>query len=171
MKGITWTQVAQYCVLILAFLLIPVAAISPQLTGTAVPKIGFDQPDRRAGLQGKYLLETLNQIGADLGFAEYTSAFSDPAPSPSPTCSPSPCVSRFGSRTAPSSSGSIPCPACARRLSAFMPCCSSPSLHLGPGPGRVRPLYPGFDLNNAAYAAVPSWFGNWEKTGLLAWSG
>jgi len=65
MKGITWTQVSQYSVLIIAYL-IPAFAVSAQVTGVAVPQIGFGQ-----------ILTELNGLQADLGLGEYTSAFSD----------------------------------------------------------------------------------------------
>jgi cation/acetate symporter len=64
MKGITWTQVAQYSVLIVAYL-IPVVAISVRLTGIPVPQIGFGQ-----------ILAQLDGLQQDLGFAAYTEAFS-----------------------------------------------------------------------------------------------
>jgi cation/acetate symporter len=64
MKGITWTQVAQYSVLIVAYL-IPVVAISVKLTGIPVPQIGFGQ-----------ILAELDGLQQDLGFAAYTEAFS-----------------------------------------------------------------------------------------------
>ena len=64
MKGITWTQVAQYSVLIVAYL-IPVVAISVKLTGMPVPQIGFGQ-----------ILAELDGLQQDLGFAAYTEAFS-----------------------------------------------------------------------------------------------
>ena len=65
MKGITWTQVAQYGVLILAFL-IPSIAISAKLTGNPVPQLAFATSD---------IVAKLNQIQVDLGFDEYTQAF------------------------------------------------------------------------------------------------
>jgi len=65
MKGITWTQVAQYSVLIVAYL-IPAVALAWMLTGNPVPQIAFVTSD---------IVERLNQIQADLGFAEYTSPF------------------------------------------------------------------------------------------------
>ncbi|MDZ7961018.1 MAG: sodium:solute symporter family protein [Aulosira sp. DedQUE10] len=65
MKGITWTQVAQYCVLILAYL-IPAIAISHLLTGNPVPQLAFTFSD---------VADKLNQIQVDLGFKEYTQAF------------------------------------------------------------------------------------------------
>ncbi|CCG01173.1 sodium:solute symporter family protein [Blastococcus saxobsidens] len=63
MKGITWTQVAQYSVLIVAYL-IPVVAISVQITGNPVPQIGFGE-----------ILGELDALQQDLGFAAYTEAF------------------------------------------------------------------------------------------------
>jgi cation/acetate symporter len=63
MKGITWTQVAQYTVLIIAYL-IPAFAVSAKVTGIAVPQIGFGS-----------ILDELNGLQADLGLGEYTAAF------------------------------------------------------------------------------------------------
>ena len=68
MKGITYTQVAQYCVLIFAFM-VPAIFISIQMTGIAVPQIGFGS----TGADGIYLLDKLDQLHRDLGFHEYTS--------------------------------------------------------------------------------------------------
>lgn len=65
MKGITWTQVAQYCVLIFAFL-IPAIAISILLTGNPIPQLGFAFSD---------IVPNLNQLQVDLGFQEYTQPF------------------------------------------------------------------------------------------------
>lgn len=69
MKGITYTQVAQYCVLIFAYT-IPAIFISLQITGYFIPQIAFGS--EVAG-SGTYLLEKLDQIVTDLGFAAYTS--------------------------------------------------------------------------------------------------
>ncbi len=75
MKGITWTQVAQYWVLITAFL-IPAIAISIQLTGHPVPQAGLGGTlADTAGERTVYLLEKLNQIQHDLGFGRYTDTF------------------------------------------------------------------------------------------------
>jgi cation/acetate symporter len=71
MKGITWTQVVQYWVLITAFL-IPAIAISFKLTGNPVPQIGMGS---RLIEDGMPLLAKLDQLHADLGFASYTAAF------------------------------------------------------------------------------------------------
>ncbi|XWN37872.1 MAG: sodium:solute symporter family protein [Balneola sp.] len=70
MKGITYTQVAQYCVLIFAFM-VPAFFISLQLTGNPIPQIGFGST--LADGSGTYLLDKLDQLHTELGFAEYTS--------------------------------------------------------------------------------------------------
>lgn len=77
MKGITWTQVAQFWVLITAFL-VPTIAISMNLTGTAVPQIGLgSQVLSSVDPMQPYLLEKLNQLNQDFGFSSYTQAFAD----------------------------------------------------------------------------------------------
>ncbi|MFT4576091.1 MAG: cation/acetate symporter [Polaribacter sp.] len=68
MKGITYTQVAQYCVLIFAFM-VPAIFISIQMADTAIPQIGFGSK----GTDGIYLLDKLDGLHRELGFHEYTS--------------------------------------------------------------------------------------------------
>lgn len=70
MKGITYTQVAQYCVLIFAFM-VPAIFISIQMTGNPIPQLGFG--DTLADGTGTYLLDKLDGLSTELGFAEYTS--------------------------------------------------------------------------------------------------
>ncbi|WP_428389895.1 sodium:solute symporter family protein [Mucisphaera sp.] len=80
MKGITWTQVAQYWVLITAFL-IPAIAISIQLTGEPIPQVGLGSDLVVEGVgAGVTLLDRLNQLHADLGFASYTEPFVEGSP-------------------------------------------------------------------------------------------
>ena len=67
MKGITWTQVAQYTVLIFAYL-IPAIAIALILTGNPIPQLAFGFSD---------IIDKLNQVQLDLGFAEYTQPFAN----------------------------------------------------------------------------------------------
>ncbi|MBL6668610.1 MAG: cation acetate symporter [Flavobacteriaceae bacterium] len=67
MKGITYTQVAQFCVLIFAFT-VPAIFISLQFTGNPIPQLGFGSKTT----DGVYLLEKLNQLTVDLGFDQYT---------------------------------------------------------------------------------------------------
>jgi len=70
MKGITYTQVAQYCVLIFAFM-VPAIFISIQMTGNPIPQLGMG--DTLADGSGTYLIDKLNSLNTELGFAEYTS--------------------------------------------------------------------------------------------------
>ncbi|MCH9022633.1 MAG: cation acetate symporter [Planctomycetes bacterium] len=74
MKSITWTQVAQYIVLILAYL-IPAVAISHQLTGHWIPQFGFGAKVTNGTHAGLFLLEAIDNIHRDLGLPEYTAAF------------------------------------------------------------------------------------------------
>ncbi|HHF2892246.1 TPA: sodium:solute symporter family protein [Vibrio diabolicus] len=68
MKGITYTQIAQYCVLILAYT-IPAIFISLQLTGNPLPQIGLGSTIQGTNV---YLLDRLDQVVTELGFSEYT---------------------------------------------------------------------------------------------------
>ena len=70
MKGITYTQVAQYCVLIFAFM-VPAFFISFQMTGYVIPQIGMGSTINDGS--GIYLLQKLDSLSKDLGFTEYTS--------------------------------------------------------------------------------------------------
>jgi cation/acetate symporter len=70
MKGVTYTQVAQYCVLIFAFM-VPAIFISIQMTGNPVPQIGMGST--LADGSGTYLIDKLNSLSTELGFTEYTS--------------------------------------------------------------------------------------------------
>jgi cation/acetate symporter len=68
MKGITYTQVAQFCVLIFAYM-VPAIFISMQLTGNPVPQLGLGSTVS----DGTFLLDKLDGVLSELGFAEYTS--------------------------------------------------------------------------------------------------
>ena len=69
MKGITYTQIAQYCVLIFAYT-VPAIFISLQLTGNPIPQLGLGST--LADGSGVYLLDKLDKVVTDLGFKEYT---------------------------------------------------------------------------------------------------
>ncbi|MDE0806069.1 MAG: cation acetate symporter [Longimicrobiales bacterium] len=69
MKGITYTQVAQYCVLIFAYL-VPAIFLSLMITGNPIPQIGLGGIDQESGM---FLLDRLNGLHSELGFASYTS--------------------------------------------------------------------------------------------------
>jgi cation/acetate symporter len=68
MKGITYTQVAQYCVLIFAYL-VPAIFISLVVSGSVFPQVGFGAADAQSG---EYLLDRLDDLHAELGFSPYT---------------------------------------------------------------------------------------------------
>lgn len=68
MKGITYTQVAQYCVLIFAFT-VPAIFIAIQMTGNFIPQIGFGGEHLASG---EYVLDRLDGVSAELGFGAYT---------------------------------------------------------------------------------------------------
>ena len=70
MKGITYTQVAQYCVLIFAFM-VPAIFISLLMTGNAIPQVGFGSQLTEA-FGGGYLLDRLDGLSEQLGFPAYT---------------------------------------------------------------------------------------------------
>lgn len=69
MKGITYTQVAQYCVLIFAFM-VPAIFISFQMTGNPIPQLGMGSTFNDGS--GIYIMDRLNGLSTELGFAEYT---------------------------------------------------------------------------------------------------
>jgi cation/acetate symporter len=75
MKGITYTQVAQYCILIFAFL-VPAIFISIMMTNNPFPQLGFGS--KLAGSEGVYLLDKLDGLNQELGFAAYTSGVKSP---------------------------------------------------------------------------------------------
>lgn len=68
MKGITYTQVAQYCILIFAYM-VPAIFISIAITGNMVPQLGFISSETSSGM---YLLQKLDMLHKELGFAAYT---------------------------------------------------------------------------------------------------
>lgn len=161
MKGITYTQVAQYCVLIFAFT-VPAIFISLQMTGNPIPQLGFGGKTT----DGVYLLEKLNQVSIDLGFAEYTAVnkgnlvnmlFITAALMFGTAGLPHVIVRFF---TVPKVKDA--------RLSAGWALLFIALLYT------TAPAVAAFARTNListvsekSYAEVPQWFTNWEKTGLL----
>lgn len=171
MKGITWTQVAQYCVLVTAFI-IPVVAISAKLTGHYIPQLGFGGTITHGPDAGTYLLETLNKIGTDLGFAQYTTAFSGPGAKTMIDVFAITLCLMVGTAGLPHviiRFYTVPTVRAAR-LSAFYALFFIALLYTtAPALGAFARYTMVNALHLVSYDAVPSWFGNWEKTGLLAW--
>ena len=161
MKGITYTQVAQFCVLIFAFT-VPAIFISLQMTGNPVPQIGFGSK----GNDGVYLLEKLNQLSVDLGFDAYTSVNRDNL------------VNMFFI-TGALMFGTAGLPHVIVRFFT-VPRVKDARISAGWALLFIAILYTTAPavavfartnlintLSNAKYEDAPSWFKNWEKTGLL----
>ena len=166
MKGITWTQVAQYWVLITAFLT-PAIAISLQYTGTPIPQIGLGS--ELIG-EGTALLEKLNQIHADLGFASYTEPFIGNWDKLNVFCV-----------TLALMAGTAGLPhvivrfytvknVAAARWSAFWALLFIALLYLtAPAIGAFARYAMLDGLHGKTEAELPEWFHSWEQTGLILW--
>jgi cation/acetate symporter len=166
MKGITWTQVAQYWVLITGFL-IPTVAISFQLTGNPLPSLGMGSAVAGDGLS---LLARLDQLHADLGFASYTEPFVGPWDKLNVFCVtlalmcgtaglPHVIVRFYTVKSVR-----------AARWSAFWALLFISILYLtAPATGAFARYYMIDSLHGKAAAELPSWFENWRRTGLILW--
>lgn len=166
MKGITWTQVAQYWVLITAFL-IPAIAISFKLTGHPVPQIGMGS---RLLEGGAPLLVKLDQLHADLGFASYTEAFAGNWDMLNVFCVA--LALMVGTAGLPHvivrfyTVKSVR----AARWSAFWALFFIAMLYLtAPATAAFARYYMIQSLDGQAEAELPSWFRSWERTGLVLW--
>ena len=171
MKGITWTQVAQYWVLITAFL-IPAIAISIKLTGSPLPQAGLGSTlePSIAGQSGVYLLEKLNQIQTDLGFSSYTATFVGGWDKVNVFCVA--LALMVGTAGLPHvlvrfyTVKSVR----AARWSAFWALLFISLLYLtAPATAAFARYYMIDSLNGKTAQELPSWFENWEKTGLILW--
>ena len=170
MKGITWTQVVQYWVLITAFL-IPAIAISIRLTGDFFPQAGLGgELVDPTGASGVYLLERLNQIQADLGFASYTGTFVGQWDKVNVflvtlalmvgTAGLPHVIVRFYTVKSVR----------AARWSAFWALFFISLLYLtAPATAAFARYFMITSLNGQTADALPEWFENWERTGLILW--
>ncbi len=171
MKSITWTQVAQYWVLITAFLIAAIA-IAIKLTGVPVPSIalGSELQPEYAGEQAAYLLDRLNQIQIDLGFSPYTEPFIgtwDKAnvfmvtlAMMAGTAGLPHVLVRF--YTVPTVR--------AARWSAMWALFFIAILYLtAPATGAFARFFMIDSLNGATAESLPEWYQNWEQTGLILW--
>jgi cation/acetate symporter len=160
MKGITYTQVAQYCVLIFAFM-VPAIFISFQMTGNPIPQIGFGG----TGEDGIYLLDKLDGLSTELGFNEYTSGsksmidvFAITTALMVGTAGLPHVIVRFF--TVPKVKDARVSAGWALLFIAIM-YTTIPAVAVF---ARTKLIE---TVSNAEYATLPAWFGNWEKTGLL----
>ncbi|HAT18595.1 MAG TPA: cation acetate symporter [Verrucomicrobiales bacterium] len=163
MKGITYTQVAQYCVLIFAFT-VPAIFIAIQMTGNPIPQIGFGGEHLASG---EYLLDRLDGVSAELGFGAYTEGvkgkldiFCITAALMLGTAGLPHVIVRFYTVKKVK----------AARSSAFWALLFIAILYT------VAPAVAVFartnlldTVSNQKYEEMPSWFKNWEETGLLKW--
>ncbi len=170
MKGITWTQVAQYVVLIIAFL-IPAVAISAKVTGVAIPQLGFGAKIAGGANADAYLLDTLNKINMDLGFSEYTGAFGTGSKSMLDVL----CITlalMVGTAGLPHvivRFYTVPSVRAARMSAGWALLFIAILYTTAPAIAAFARYNMVDSLNNVAYAQAPSWFKNWEDTGLIAW--
>ena len=163
MKGITYTQVAQYCVLIFAFM-VPAIFISIQMTGNPIPQLGMGAK----GADGVYLLEKLNGLSSELGFAEYTKGsksvidvFAITFALMVGTAGLPHVIVRFFTvkrvRDARKSAGLA-------LLFIAILYTAAPAVAVFARTNLIN------TVSGQAYSSMPQWFSNWEKTGLLTFN-
>jgi cation/acetate symporter len=171
MKGITWTQVAQYWVLITAFLIAAIA-ISIKLTGIAVPQValGATLKPELAGGQGIFFLDKLDQIQADLGFNRYTDAFVGTWDKVNVFCvTLALMVGTAGLPHVIVRFYTVPSVRAAR-WSAFWALLFISMLYLtAPATAAFARYFMIESLNGQTEQTLPNWYRNWERTGLILW--
>jgi len=161
MKGITYTQVAQYCVLIFAFM-IPAIFISIQMTGNPIPQIGFGGVDEN----GIYLLDKLDGLHRELGFADYTSGskskldvFLITAALMAGTAGLPHVIVRFF--TVKKVSDARKSAGWALLFIAIL-YTTAPAIAVFARTNMIE------SISNKEYTELPGWFGTWEETGLIS---
>ena len=164
MKGITYTQVAQYCVMIFAFL-VPAIFISILMTGNPIPQLGFGST--MADGSGIYLLDKLDQLSLEFGFEEYTSgkkstidvAFITAALMIGTAGLPHVIVRFF----------TVPKVRDARISAGYALFFIALLYTTAPAIASFSRVNLFTTVENIDYKATPLWFKNWEKTDLIAW--
>ncbi len=163
MKGITYTQVAQYVILIIAFL-IPAVAISMKLTGNPIPQLGFGGNVA----SGEGLLDTLDAIHRDLGFAEYTAGTKTPVDMVAMTLALM--VGTAGLPHVIVRFYTVPKVRDARKSALYALAFIAILYTTAPALAAFSRLNLIQAVNEKSYAEAPAWFKTWEGTGLLAWA-
>jgi cation/acetate symporter len=171
MKGITWTQVAQYWVLVTAFLVAAIA-ISIKITGVAVPQLalgGTLLPEYGGG-NGVYFFDRLNQIQTDLGFDRYTDAFVGQWDKVNVFCvTLALMVGTAGLPHVLVRFYTVPSVRAAR-WSALWALFFIALLYLtAPATAAFARFFMLESLNGASSETLPTWYRNWERTGLIFW--
>ena len=167
MKGITYTQVAQYCVMVFSYT-IPVIFISIIITGSALPQLGLIGNYIKDGAEESVpLIVKINQISTDLGFAEYTASTSNTLDMFCITAAlmigtaglPHVIVRFFTVKNVK-----------AVRKSAFWTLGFIAIIYLtAPALGMFARTNFVEEINQKKYANAPEWFKNWENQGMIAW--
>lgn len=173
MKGITYTQVAQYCVLIFAFM-VPAIFISVMMTGHVLPQIGFGAEliDAAGNGTGVYLLDKLDGLSAELGFAQYTEGsksmidvFFITGALMFGTAGLPHVIVRFF--TVPKVKDARVSAGWALVFIAIM-YTTVPALSAFSRVNMIETIN-GPESTGVSYETAPEWIKNWEKTGLITW--
>lgn len=164
MKGITYTQVAQYCVLIFAFM-VPAIFISIQMTGNPIPQLGFGSVVNDGS--GMYLLDKLDMLHTDLGFAEYTSGSKSMMDVFAITCALM--VGTAGLPHVIVRFFTVPRVKDARTSAGYALVFIAILYTTAPAVAAFARTNLITTVSEKSYSELPAWFANWERTGLLAW--
>lgn len=163
MKGITYTQVAQYCILIFAYM-VPAFFISLTMTGNIIPQFGFGG----TVADGTYLLDKLDQLHSDLGFADYTSGtksmidvFAITFALMVGTAGLPHVIVRFFT---------VPKVRDARKSAGWALVFIAILYTTAPAIAAFARTNLINTVSNKEYAAMPEWFKKWESTGLLKYN-
>ncbi|MDG2422243.1 MAG: cation acetate symporter [Gammaproteobacteria bacterium] len=166
MKGITYTQVAQYCVLIFAFM-VPAIFISILMTGVPIPQIGFGS-ELTEGFGGGYLLDKLDGMSEELGFATYTEGqrstqdvFFITAALMFGTAGLPHVIIRFFT---------VPNVRDARRSAGYALIFIAILYTTAPAVAAFAKTNLINTVNNVEYTSVPEWFTKWEATNLISFN-
>ncbi len=164
MKGITYTQVAQYCVLIFAYL-VPAIFISLLVTGVAVPQIGLGSVVNDGS--GVAVLERLDATLVDLGFSPYTQGgkstidvFAITLALMLGTAGLPHVIVRFFT---------VPKVSDARKSAGYALFFIALLYTTAPAVGAFARLNFIDTVHNETYTSVANWFKNWEDVGLIGW--
>ena len=167
MKGITYTQVAQYCVMVFSYT-IPVIFISLIITGDAIPQLGLIGNYIKDGAENAQpLIQKINQISTDLGFQEYTASSSNTLDMFCITAAlmigtaglPHVIVRFFTVKNVR-----------AVRKSAYWTLSFIAVIYLtAPALGIFARTNFVEEINQKKYQNAPDWFKNWESQGMIAW--
>lgn len=162
MKGITYTQVAQYCVLIFAFM-VPAIYISLMMTGNVIPQIGFGS--ELLSEPGTYLLDKLDGLSTELGFNTYTNGtkptidiFFITAALMAGTAGLPHVIVRFFT---------VPKVKDARKSAGYALAFIAILYTTAPAIASFARLNLLQSVSEKEYTEVPQWFKNWESTGLI----